>query len=322
MLSVRTATRIWETRRWQQQGGSALDDWEPLQEEVCTALVAGPKTREELSARLAQTPLAHLSGAAAGTGADSLYKPLHWWGDICFGPQREGQSTFRLLRGDPAWPGLRAVDDAGPELVTRYLGSYGPATATNLHYGFTEGLGVPRRRLHEWLTDPSNEVTIDGDGGQEAYVLNADLEALRAAAASPCVRLLSPFDPWILGPGTADTRLIAPGPAGPLLTGRQPLISGGAVVGMWRLRPRTVEVSCFQEAGAPSAKALEAEVQRLGEICSERAEPCLVQGVGIRVNRACVESHKPQAEADPCAGRMAGPSYGTHAVVDRCAGRT
>lgn len=26
VLSVRTATRVWETRRWQQQGGFALDD--------------------------------------------------------------------------------------------------------------------------------------------------------------------------------------------------------------------------------------------------------------------------------------------------------
>lgn len=269
VLSVRTATRIWETRRWQQQGGFALEDWEPLREEVRTALGDGPMTREEIAARLAETPLAHLSAAATGTGADSLYKPLHWWGDICFGPQRNGRSTFRLLRGDPDWPGLPAVDDAGRELVARYLGSYGPATAANLHYWFTEGLGVPRRRLTGWLTDLGDEVSVEDGGGQEAYVLRADRDALRTAEPTRTVRLLPAFDPWILGPGTADARLIDPGRRSLFSRGAGPVVRGGVVVGTWRLRAGRVVVSCFADAGDVPVAALEAEVQRLAGIRSE-----------------------------------------------------
>ena len=118
VLSVRTATRIWQTRRWQEQGGFALDDWEPLRDAVCTALAEGPLTREEITERLERIPaLRHLSTGSHGAGADSLYKPLHWWGDICFGPSRDGESTFRLLRDDPHWPGLPSVDDAGREAI-------------------------------------------------------------------------------------------------------------------------------------------------------------------------------------------------------------
>lgn len=266
VLAVRTATRIWETPRWQQQGGFTLDDWEPLREAVCAALSDGPMTRGEISARLAQTGLAHLSAAATGTGADTLYKPLHWWGDICFGPTRDGMATFRLLRGDPRWPGLPAVDDAGRELVTRYLGAYGPATAENLHYWFTEGLGVPRRRLHGWLADLGDQVATLALDGQEGYVLDADLEAVRAAEPTATVRLLPAFDPWILGPGTADVRIIASRRRGLFSQGASPVLSGGVVVGTWRLRAGTVAVSWFGEAGEIPTDALEAEAQRLSRI--------------------------------------------------------
>jgi hypothetical protein len=266
VLAVRTATRIWETRRWQRQGDFALDDWEPLREEVCAALTHGPMTREEISARLAGTALAHLATAATGTGADSLYKPLHWWGDICFGPQRDGKTTFRLLRGDPRWPGLRAVDDAGRELITRYLGAYGPATAKNLHYWFTEGLGVPQRRVQEWLTDLGDQVATLSCDGEEGYAMDADLEELRTAEPTQIVRLLPAFDPWILGPGTADARIVAPGRRDLFSRGANPVVTQGVVGGTWRVRERTVEVSWFCETGNIPKGALEADVHRLSTI--------------------------------------------------------
>ena len=94
----------------------------------------------EATARLAGTALAHLAAAATGTGADCLYKPLHWWGDICFGPSRDGESTFRLLRDDPHWPGLPSVDDAGREAIRLYLSAYGPASSQNLDYWLNDGV--------------------------------------------------------------------------------------------------------------------------------------------------------------------------------------
>src|SRR5699024_5023336 len=123
--------------------------------------------------------LAHLATGATGAGADSLYKPLHWWGDICFGPTRDGQATFRLLADDPQWPGLPDVDDAGRQAIRLYLTAYGPATIGNLSYWLSEGLSVPRRRLQGWLADLGDELcTVTIDDGAEAYLLATDRDEL------------------------------------------------------------------------------------------------------------------------------------------------
>lgn len=267
LLSARTATGIWHTHRWQKQGDFSLDDWEPLREVVCAALSAGPMTRDEIGAHLAQIPhLRHLAAGAAGAGADSLYKPLHWWGDICFGPTRDGQTTFRLLRGDPGWPGLPEIDEAGRRATILYLGAYGPATIENLAYWFTEGLGTPRRRLLGWLADLGDEVTAMTVDDVKTYALTADLDQMSAAEPSEAVRLLPGFDPWIFGPGTAEVRLLVPERRALISRGANFVIWGGVVSGTWRLRGKDVTVSWFTESGAAPMTALRDEVRRLSVI--------------------------------------------------------
>jgi hypothetical protein len=267
LLAVRTATRVWETRRYQQQGNFALDDWEPLREAVREALASGPKTRGEIGAHLAQIPnLRHPAVGAAGAGSDSLYKPLHWWGDICFGPARDGQTTFRLLHGDPHWPGLPDVDEAGRRAVPLYLGTYGPATVDNLVYWFTEGLGVPRRRLFGWLADLGDEVAEVSTDTGKAYALAADLDELRSAEPSDAVRLLPGFDPWVMGPGTADPLIIAPERRALATRGSNLVIWRGVVCGTWRIRGTDVMVSWFSEADVAPTSAIDRELRRLESI--------------------------------------------------------
>lgn len=266
-LAVRTTTRIWENRRWQQQGSFAIDDWEPVRHAIREALATGPKTREQLQAHIKRIPaLKHLAKGATGVGSDSFYKPMHWWGDICFGPYRDGQPTFRLLAGDPRWPGLPAVDQAGPRAIALYLGAYGPATIENLTYWFVEGLGVPRQRLLAWLAamgDQIEEVTVDT---KPAYVLAVALKGLRAAKADDAVRLLPGFDPWIMGPGTADRWMIAPARRALATRGSHLVTQGGVVAGTWRMRKADVTVSWFKESGALPTAALQAEAERIGRI--------------------------------------------------------
>lgn len=273
LLSVRTATRVWETRRWQRQGDFALDDWEPLRGAVREALSGGPMTREEIGACLRRIPaLRHLAAGAAGTGADSLYKPLHWWGDICFGPARDGQATFRLLSGDPRWPGLPDVDEAGRRAITLYLGAYGPATIDNLVYWLTEGLGAPRRRLLGWLAELGDDVTEVTVDGVDAYALTADLDQLSAAEPSEAVRLLPGFDPWVMGPGTADARVLAPERRALASRGANLVIWRGVVAGTWRIRRPDVTVSWFDEAGPAPVSALGEEVRRLAGIRAQELD--------------------------------------------------
>ncbi len=267
LLACRTSTRVWETRRYQQQGSFELDDWRPLREAVREVLADGPATRAEIGARLSRIPrLRHLAVGATGAGSDSLYKPLHWWGDICFGPNRDGQATFRLLHGDPRWPGLPDIDEAGRRAIALYLRSYGPATFTNLSYWLTEGLSVPRRRLLAWIAELGDALTSVSVDGVDAYVLATDVDDMRGTEPSASVSLLPGFDPWVLGPGTADTRLIAAERRAAATKGLSLVIVGGVVKGTWRLRGDELTVSWFGESGPAPTAALEREAGRIADL--------------------------------------------------------
>src|SRR5699024_3843870 len=52
VLAVRRHTRIWETMRWQRQGGFAIDDWAPFRTAIRDLLAGGPMTREEITSHL------------------------------------------------------------------------------------------------------------------------------------------------------------------------------------------------------------------------------------------------------------------------------
>lgn len=267
LLACRGTTRVWETRRFQQQAGFTLTDWQPLRDAMQDILAAGPANRQEISDRLTHVAtLRHLADAALGAGSDSLYKPLHWWGDICFGPTQDGRSTFRLLEGDPRWPGLPALEEAGPRAVELYLGSYGPATLANLEYWLTEGLSVPRRQLTAWISRLGHAVTSVSVDGTEAYALTRDLPQLAAAEPSEAVRLLPGFDPWIFGPGTADSRLLPVDHRALATRGAHLVIRGGVVSGTWRIRGDQLWVSWFGESGPAPGAELERETARIGRI--------------------------------------------------------
>ncbi|WP_156250660.1 DNA glycosylase AlkZ-like family protein [Pseudactinotalea terrae] len=249
LMAVRTTSRAWESRRWQRQIVDDAVDWEALRAAVREALASGPATRAEIASHLAGArSVAQLAEAAAtGAGADSLYKPLHWWGDICFGPPRQGQSTFRWLRDDPHWPGLPDADDAGRLAVRQYLRAYGPATEANLSYWLTEGLSAPRSRVAGWLADLGDEVSAVTVAGVHAYVLTETLDDLQAAQPSDALKLLPAYDPWVMGPGTADSRIVPPERRRLLSNGAAALVRGGRVVGTWRLQDGATSVSWFEE---------------------------------------------------------------------------
>lgn len=259
-LAARQATGVWRSARYQRQGGFEVDDWEPLREAVRDLLADGPATRAELGTHLAGIPaLAHLATAAStGAGADTLIKPLHWWGDVCFGPPRDGQSTLRLLAGDPRWPGPLDVDDAGRALVHLVLGSYAPSTTANLEHWIREGLSVPAKRLAGWVDDLGDEVArVDG-----ALCLATDADAIASARPSDAVHLLPGYDPWAMVPGTADASLVA-AHRRPLATrGANLVLHGGIVAGTWRRTDRTLAVTWFDEADA--VPDLDEPIARLG----------------------------------------------------------
>lgn len=264
ILAVRQLTRVWETPRWQRQGAFEVEAWDPLREAIGELLSEGPKTRDEIADHLADIRrLKNLTTAALGHGADSLYKPLHWWGDICFGPERDGATTFRRRNGPTDLLRQEDIDAHGRELLLRYLHGYGPASEENLRYWLTEGLGVPSRRVAGWIDDLGEQVlSIDVDG-ELRFVLASDVDDFADAVCGDRVRLLPAFDPWTFGPGTADSTVLAADRRGLLSRGIDFVTVGGFVSGVWRRTRHTLTVEWFEEAGSAPVSAIHDEVGRI-----------------------------------------------------------
>jgi len=219
--------------------------------------------------------LSHLSEELR-SGWGTLFKPLAFQGELCYGPSQGSRVTF--TRPDVVsalWAGVPDPDDAAPIVIRAYLAAYGPATTDHLRNWLARGR-VNIRRLRGWvagLGDRLAEVEVDGEA---AWVRVEDLDELNAAQPSGAVRLLPGFDAYVLGPGTDDGRVVSP--ARRAVVSRQAgwispvVVAGGVVAGTWELQPRTARISWFREAGRVPRRALEAEVARLSSIVGRDLE--------------------------------------------------
>jgi hypothetical protein len=269
-LSLMAAGRSWERPSWQRYFGMTGKHWDALRAAVREALAGPPVTREELVAAIVtQRGLGHL-GDELRSGWGTLFKPLAWQGDLCYGPTQGSRVTFtRPDVASSSWAGIPDPDEAAPTVIVAYLAAYGPATAANLRNWLARGR-IGARQLRTWfgaLGDRLAEVQVDGE---LAYVRAEDLDDLAAAHPSRAVRLLPGFDQYVLGPGTEDGHVVPA--ARRSAVSRQSgwispiVVSGGVVCGTWSLKSDQVQVAWFKEAGRPPRDALDAEVSRLASI--------------------------------------------------------
>jgi winged helix DNA-binding protein len=273
-LSIRMAGRQWELKSWRTYYRLEPSDWPALREVVRDALADGPLSVDELIAAIAATPrFAHL-GPILGGNPWSVLKALAWHGEMSFGPARNRRPTFQRLDRNPRWAGIPSLDEAGPRAVEAYLRTYGPATPRHLQYWLGEGLSAGRKRVQAWisgLSDRLAEIEIDGETN---LLLRDDLEDLADVARTdsagpspgPLIRLLPSYDPWVLGPGTADTTIVPPARRELVTRGANVVIAGGVVSGTWTLQDDEVAIDWFAESGPPREAGVEAEVSRLASI--------------------------------------------------------
>lgn len=285
-LRVRTASRQWALRSWQEHYDLRPDDWPALLDAVRDALADGPLTRDRLADAVTAVPrFAHL-GPALVHPSMTLLKPLAWHGELCFGPAEGGHLTFASPAASPRWGGLPDLDDAGRRAVVAYLGAYGPATRANLRYWLADGLSAGRRRVERWtdevLGDAATEVDVDGE---PAILLREHVAEVEAAEPGEAVILLAGHDQWVLGPGTADTRVVPTERRAGVTRGAALVLLGGVVAGTWSVeppggttgggrraageagrRPPVLAVTWFPEAGPVPDRALAAEADRLGTL--------------------------------------------------------
>ncbi|HEX3198046.1 MAG TPA: winged helix DNA-binding domain-containing protein [Propionibacteriaceae bacterium] len=197
-------------------------------------------------------------------------------GVLCFGPNRGRRVTYtnprRWLPGfDPA-----LVDEAIGKVIARYLYAYGPATPNQ----FAQWIGAPPSWANEQFERHSQNLTKINFSGVSACVAGGDIEMPAEAEAKNSVLLLPYFDAYVVGShprdrlftGKAATRALAPsGQAGNYPV----LLIDGVVAGVWHQRRSgrkvNVTVEPLTRLTGHQRRALEAQVERLGEILEGQA---------------------------------------------------
>ncbi|MEV5710371.1 winged helix DNA-binding domain-containing protein [Actinoallomurus sp. NPDC052274] len=150
------------------------------------------------------------------------------------------------------------VEEARAELIRRWLGAYGPGTATDLKWWTGLTLTQVRKALERIAVE---RVELDGEDG---YVLADDVEPV--PDPGPWVALLPALDPTVMGWAGRGWYL---GAHGPLLFDRNgnagPTVwCDGRVVGGWAQRPDgEVVYRLLEDVGAEAASAVAAEAARL-----------------------------------------------------------
>ena len=148
-----------------------------------------------------------------------------------------------------------------------YLAAYGPATRDNLHHWLTAGLSAGRRRVDGWVDalvgDRVAEIAVDGSS---MLHLREHLAELAAADPARDVVLLPAYDQWVLGPGTADRRVVPAGLRLAVSRGANVLLLDGQVAATWKTDRDLLAVSWSAEGGRPPRPQIDAESARLSAL--------------------------------------------------------
>jgi hypothetical protein len=233
----------------------------------------GPMTRPEIADRLGRRgirtegqAIAHLMWIAAAQG------------NVCFGPDRDGDRTLVLARDWIGAPSRVERDDILRDLALRYLRSHAPATVGD--FAAWSGLRVAdSRRAWSAIAPRTTEVAtpfgpMDVPRGR------------RAEARAGELRLLPEFDEFLLGWSdrgfavpTERRRAINAG--GGLI--RPVVVEDGAVIGTWKIErsKESLVVRPFGRVFAPARRAVAAEAERVADFEGMRAAVVFAEGRAV-----------------------------------------
>jgi uncharacterized protein YukE len=199
-------------------------------------------------------------------------------GAVCFGPNRGRNVTYT---SPGLWlPGFNRANgtSALADLLRGYLHAYGPATPAQ----FARWLNGPRQWAKDLFESLGEELDRVKLAGTPAWVCAGD--AAFPAAEPDGIRLLPYFDAYVVAgqprellyPGRGAERALTGGQAGNVPV----LLIDGTVAGVWHQRRSgrkvAVTVEPFGRLGAARRRALEEQVDRVGQILE--AEPTLTIG--------------------------------------------
>lgn len=231
-LKLSGAHHNWERASWQQTFGATPADLAAIASAATEALAGGAVlTREELTARIVErTGSAHLSDVLS-SGWGTLLKPLAWWGVLCFGPPRGSKVTFVSA----SW--LPPVPDAPRVVLRAFLGAYGPVTPQLFDKVWLSRGNTPKALLRHWFEELGDELAEISVEGERRLILAEHADDLLGTEPGDTVRLLGPFDVYILGGGTTATELIPAVRRGSVSRAggwiSPVVLRGGRVAGVW-----------------------------------------------------------------------------------------
>lgn len=267
-LSVLAPIRVWSRPAWARASGVEPVRMEALIEFVGEALRGKVLTREELVAVVVADPGFADLGEQLRSGWGSILKPMAWQGLLCYGPDRGTNVTFTsptTLLSD--WPGLKSPAEASGQVITRYLGAYGPATPRTFDAWLTRN-SHKVTTLRSWFADLGERLVIVEVDGEQRFILAEHLDELLSTREPNQTCLVGGFDQLILGPGTRDAHLV-PEEHRSLVSRTAgwitpALIHNGRVTGTWEMCDDTVVVQLFPGCRPPPAKQLQKAVRRIG----------------------------------------------------------
>jgi uncharacterized protein YcaQ len=255
---------IWKPGVWPLKHPEAI----PLGGYIDRALRGKILTRTELAAavtKLGATP-EMVEGMLGSWGG--YLKQASFSGYLCFAPNDGQQPRFThpatWLRKPPVQLDNNKAFDL---LTTRYLGTYGPATARDLGHWWGINQGQAKRRLAA-IGDMATEVTIEGE---RYWMLSKDVPDLAATEPVNVVRLLPAFDQWVVCASRRVPALLDPtyrqriyrpqGWVSPVL------LVNGHMAGVWKHehkgRTVSVEIEPFAKLPRWTRTHIAAEAERL-----------------------------------------------------------
>ena len=243
--------------------GISTDDHERVLEFLRAELaVRGPMTRPEIAEALRSAGLPW-----EGQATPHLMRTATLLGIMCYGPDRDGESTHVLI-GDWLPDGFQP-SDPGAELARRYFSAYGPSTAPD--YRWWSGLPASdARRGMQSITDELIEIVIDGRSMWMSRDAAARVDKV-LEQEDQVLRVLGPFDPYVLGYAKRD--LLVPAPylkrinaGGGMI--RSCVLIDGRLVGTWERRRRshsmTVTVTAFELLSDDALQQMDSEFGEIG----------------------------------------------------------
>jgi Winged helix DNA-binding domain len=243
---------------WVKYFGVTREDLAKIIEAVSETLPGQTLTREELAAEIIRRTRSKKYASVLRQSWGVLLKPAAFRGQLCFA-ESEGQHV-RFTH--PGFMKLWAAPQALREVTQRFLSAYGPATRQDFATWWGESAAEA-----ESLLESLDTVMVDVDGSH-AFMLKRDIPVALRGAPAGAVRLLPPFDPYVIGaPRRGGLFPLAQKPR--IFRGQgwisATLVVDGRIEGVWRQERQGRKLSLTVEPFGRPTSAVRAGVSREAE---------------------------------------------------------